>query len=223
MKNIVLFGGGLNANICADIIEKNGDYKIVGIIDSNAEIGIHLHGYEVIGRQENIQQLVKDYDLHGGLITVGDNYGRYRLSEFIMSEIPDFTFVSAVHPSTVIGKNVSIGRNAICKAGSIIAPNATIGQFCMVNAGAQIEHDCIIGDYAAVSAGSVMGGKVTIGRFSLITLGVVILDRINIGENVVVGSGSLVLKDIPDNVMVYGSPAKIIRSIELGTKILKSM
>jgi len=42
-------------------------------------------------------------------------------------------------------------------------------------------------------------------------------------EDVIVGSGSLVVKDLPDNVLVYGSPTKIVKSIEPGYKILKSM
>ena len=48
------------------------------------------------------------------------------------------------------------------------------------------------------------------------------MDRLNIGENAVVGSGSLVTKDLPDNVLAYGNPAKIIRTRTLGEKFLKS-
>jgi acetyltransferase-like isoleucine patch superfamily enzyme len=51
---------------------------------------------------------------------------------------------------------------------------------------------------------------------------VTILDRLNIGENTVVGSGSVVLKDLPDNVLAYGNPAKIIRTRKPGEKFLKS-
>jgi acetyltransferase-like isoleucine patch superfamily enzyme len=63
---------------------------------------------------------------------------------------------------------------------------------------------------------------VKIGRFSTITLNVTIIDRITIGENTVVGSGSVVLKDLPDNVLAYGNPARIIRTREPGEKFLKS-
>lgn len=65
-------------------------------------------------------------------------------------------------------------------------------------------------------------GKVNIGKHSAIALGIIIMDRINIGEDTVVGSESLVTKDLPDNVLAYGSPAKIIRDRELGEKFLKS-
>jgi acetyltransferase-like isoleucine patch superfamily enzyme len=77
-------------------------------------------------------------------------------------------------------------------------------------------------DFSSISAGSITGGKVELGRFSAITLGVTVVDRLKIGENSVVGAGSLVLNDVPDNVLVYGSPAKVIRSRKPGERFLKS-
>ena len=106
-------------------------------------------------------------------------------------------------------------------AGCIFNPGAVLGDFTFYATGAQIEHDCQIGDFASISAGSVMGGHVKVGRFSAITLGVTILDRIVIGENTVVGSGSLVHKCLPSNVLAYGNPMKIIRTREKGEKFLK--
>lgn len=88
--------------------------------------------------------------------------------------------------------------------------------------GAHVEHDCIVHDFASISAGSIMGGKVEIGKYSAITLGVTIADRLKIGENSVVGSGALVLSDVPDNVLVYGSPARVVRQRAPGERFLKS-
>lgn len=221
--NIVLFGAGLNCNVCIDIIKCQGIHTIIGIIDSNSNIGDIKYGYPVLGKQENLKALIKEHNIEGGLITVGDNYGRFKLSKFILDLVPDFIFVSAIHPSAVISDTVVKGINTIIMPGAIINTFARLGSFCMINTGAQVEHDCILQDYVHLSAGSIMGGKVTIGRFSIITLGVVLFDRINIGENVVVGSGAVVTHDIPDNSLVYGVPAKIIREIKLGEKILKSM
>lgn len=222
MENIVLFGGGLHANVCIDIIEKESRYKIIGIIDSIAEIGTDMFGYTVIGRQEEIITLKEKYDIKGGLITIGDNYARCYVRDFILSEIPDFKFINAIHPTVPIGRNVKIGVGNVIMAGAIINPDTEIEDFCIINTGAQLEHNCFMGSFSHLSAGSITGGKVRIGRFSAITLNVTILDRLNIGENTVVGSGSVVLKDLPDNVLAYGNPAKIIRTRKPGEKFLKS-
>ncbi len=222
MKNVVLFGGGLHANYCAEIIEMAGNYNIVGIIDSVASIGSDLYGYSVIGRQEDIINLVKENNKNCGLISIGDNWSRKIVHDCIIDLIPGFEFINAIHPSVIIGKNVKLGIGIVVMAGSIINPNCIIGDFCFFATGAQLDHDNVIEPYASISAGSVTGGKVNIGKFSAITLGVTIIDRTNIGENVVIGSGSLVLNNIPDNVLAYGSPAKIIRTRTLGDKYLKS-
>jgi acetyltransferase-like isoleucine patch superfamily enzyme len=106
-------------------------------------------------------------------------------------------------------------------AGCIFNPKSTIGDFTFFATGAQIEHDCQIGDFSSISAGSVTGGHVKLGKFSAITLGVTVVDRLEIGENTVIGSGSLVTKSLPDNVLAYGSPAKVVRNRTNGEKFLK--
>ncbi len=221
MKNIVLFGGGNQAHYTIDIIEKENKYNIVGIIDSVHDIGSERFGYKVLGRQENLNELISKYDIHGGVISIGDNWSRYLVHQQILEITPDFVFVNAIHPSVVIGNTTEMGVGIVAMAGCIFNPKAKIGNFTFFATGAQVEHDNVIHDFASISAGSITGGYVTLGKFSAITLGVTILDRIEIGKNTVVGAGSLVIKSLPDNVLAYGNPAKIIRSRNLGEKFLK--
>ena len=220
--NIVLFGAGPHVACCIDIIEREGKFKIVGLVDSIKDIGTEISGYRVIGRQEFITDLIDEYKIDGGIITIGDNFSRKLVNDQILNSVPDFHFVNAIHPSTIIGKNVSIGKGIVTMGGVIISTNSIVSDFCLFNAGAQLEHDSFIGKYASISVGSITGGKVTIGKYAAINIGVTVLDRIQIGENSVIGAGSLVLNDIPDNVLAYGCPAKIVRGRKLGEKFLKS-
>lgn len=221
MKRIVLIGGGNQCHYTADIINKEGKYDIIGIIDSVHEIGSEVFGYKVLGRQENIKELINKYGIEGGVISIGDNWVRYYVSSQIKKLIPSFNFVNAIHPSVVIGANVDIGEGVMAMAGCIINPKSKIGNFTFFATGAQIDHDCNINDFASISAGSVTGGYVTLGKYSAITLGVTVIDRLKIGANTVVGAGSLVLKDLPDNVLAYGNPCTIIRNRQKGEKFLK--
>jgi sugar O-acyltransferase (sialic acid O-acetyltransferase NeuD family) len=219
--NIVLIGGGNQVQYAIDIIEREDKYNIVGIIDSIQDIGKELYGYKVIGRQEDITSLGYEYNFSRGIITIGDNWIRYKIYDEISKSWPYFNYVNAIHPSVIIGNNVKIALGVLAMAGVIFNPGAIIGNFSFFATGAQIEHDCVIGQFASVSAGSILGGHVYIGPFAAITLGVTIVDRVTIGENTVIGSASLVTKDIPDNVLAYGNPAKIIRTRELGERFLK--
>jgi len=221
MKNIVLFGGGTHVSYCIDIIEKENKYSIVGITDPNLQVGTEITGYKIIGKQEEIKKLIKHYNIDAGIITIGDNWTRKIVLDKILSIVPDFEFVSTLHPSVIIGKNVTIGKGTIMMAGCIVSPNTSIGEFCFFATGAILEHNCIMGNFSSISAGSVTGGKVKIGDFTAITLGVTLFDRIEIGEHCVIGSGSLVTKDLPDFVLAYGSPARIIRERKIGERYLK--
>jgi sugar O-acyltransferase (sialic acid O-acetyltransferase NeuD family) len=221
MKNIVLIGGGNQAHYTIDIINKEGKYNIIGIIDSIHDIGSDRFGYKVLGRQEDIVKLKEQYNIEGGVISIGDNWVRYYVSSQIKKQIPNFNFVNAIHPSVIIGDNVQLGKGVVMMAGCIINPKSKIGDFTFFATGAQIDHDCNIKDYSSISAGSITGGYVTLGEFSAITLGVTIVDRLKIGKNTVIGAGSLILKDIPDNVLVYGNPARIVRTRKEGEKFLK--
>jgi sugar O-acyltransferase (sialic acid O-acetyltransferase NeuD family) len=221
MKNIVLIGGGNQAHYTIDIIEKEGKYNIVGIIDSIQEIESDRFRYKILGKQENLKELILLYNIEGGIISIGDNWSRYYVYNQIIDLIPDFNFVNAIHPSVVIGNTTKLGVGIVAMAGCIFNPKAKIGNFTFFATGAQVEHDNEIGDFASISAGSLTGGYVKLGKFSAITLGVTVIDRIEIGENTVVGAGSLVIKSLPDNILAYGNPAKIIRNRTKGEKFLK--
>ncbi len=221
MKNIVIIGGGNQAHYTIDIIEKQGHYNIIGIIDSVHDIGSTRFGYKILGRQENILEIVNTYQIYGGLIAIGDNWIRHDISNQILSLVPSFKFVNAIHPSVIIGNNVKLGVGIVAMAGVIFNPKSTIGNFTFFATGAQVEHDCVICDYSSISAGTITGGYVTLGKFSALTLGVTVLDRLEIGENTVVGAGSVVVKSLPPNVLVYGNPAKIIRTRNIRERFLK--
>lgn len=64
--------------------------------------------------------------------------------------------------------------------------------------------------------GEVLGscGKVTIGNNVFIGVNSIILKGVTVGNNVIIGAGSVVNKDIPDNCVVAGNPARVIMSLE---------
>jgi sugar O-acyltransferase (sialic acid O-acetyltransferase NeuD family) len=219
--NIALIGGGTQLSYSIDIIEKQNVHNIVGIIDSKRSINTELFNYKIIGIQENIINLIKEYNIEGCVITIGDNWSRKVVHEEVSRLAPEMRWPNAIHPSVIIGKNVVLGQGILAMAGVIINTGAYLGNFTNYFTRCNIEHDCYICDYSSVSAGVVLGGKVKIGMLSAIALNATIFDRITIGENSVIGAASLITNDVPDNVLIYGNPGKIIKPRCLGEKFLK--
>lgn len=122
-------------------------------------------------------------------------------------------FIALIHPTAVLADSVQFGHGLHVSPLSVIAPFTKIGNFVVVNRNASIGHHSVIHDYVTINPGVNVAGCCTIGENAIIGAGTTILDKIKIGKNTIIGAGSVVTKDVPDGVVAYGSPAKIIRSI----------
>lgn len=119
---------------------------------------------------------------------------------------------STISLSAIIGSyNVQIGHGSNVLSGSVFSNSVRIGEGCIVYYNSIITHDCVIGDFVEISPNVTLLGRCSIGSFSHIGSNATILPDITIGKNVQVGAGSVVTKDLPDNCMAFGVPAKIIK------------
>ena len=105
---------------------------------------------------------------------------------------------------------VYINNGANIFAGAHIANNVIIGIASIIYYNSIITHDCVLGDFVEISPGAILLGKCQIGDFTQIGAGAKILPNIKIGKNVIIGAGAVVTKDVPDNQVLVGVPAKSI-------------
>ncbi|EGU56697.1 acetyltransferase (isoleucine patch superfamily)-like protein [Vibrio nigripulchritudo ATCC 27043] len=120
-----------------------------------------------------------------------------------------------------LGNNSSIGAGTILSiADSVIIGNNVLVSFnCLFtdNNGHSLRPEIRINDLPDYLVGKpkdwsdVQISRITIGDNSWIGAGVIILKGVTIGKNVIVGAGSVVTKDIPDNTIASGNPAKVVR------------
>lgn len=110
--------------------------------------------------------------------------------------------------------DVAIGEGTNILSNAIISNTVNIGMGCIIYYNVILTHNCIIGHFVELSPNVILLGDVTIGDFTHVGSNTTILPRIKVGKNVIIGAGSVVTKDIPDNCVVVGIPAKIVRNIE---------
>lgn len=120
-------------------------------------------------------------------------------------------FLSIIHSSSQISNTSVIGNGSLINSLVSIAAHTKLGKFVSVNRNSSIGHHTNIYDFVTINPGVNIAGNVVIGEKTLIGMGANIIDGIKIGSNTVIGAGSVVTKDIPDNVVAYGNPCKIIR------------
>lgn len=123
-------------------------------------------------------------------------------------------FTSAISPLANIGSyDIEIGTGSNILSGAAISNSSKIGMGCIIYYNSIITHDCKIGDFVEISPSVTLLGRSTVGSYSQIGANATILPDVVIGENVIIGAGSVVTKNLPDNCLAFGIPAKIIKEL----------
>jgi len=150
---------------------------------------------------------VEDYDI----FTLGVYQPQHKI-KIVETLSPSINkFINIIHKNQDISMMTELGRGILINSKVSIAAHTTIGNFVSINRHVSIGHHTTISDYCSINPGTNIAGRVKIGEGTLIGMGANIIDGVQIGNNTIIGAGSVVTKDIPDSVVAYGSPCKVIR------------
>jgi sugar O-acyltransferase (sialic acid O-acetyltransferase NeuD family) len=180
-------------------------YKVKGYLDDNKSLEkeYDLKGYHILDSVYNYEISPDDYFI----CAIGDSAYKEKIYNYIKSK--KGRFATIVHPTAVVGRNV------ICGEGSVFCPHSTascdikIGKMVVLNISTSVGHDASIGDFSTLSSHVDITGGVQLGSSVFIGSNASILPKVKVGNNVIIGAMALVAKDVPDNVTVVGSPARI--------------
>jgi len=212
-KKIVIWGAGGHALVVADAIRAGDQYDVAGFLVDlgyNRQTRPVLAG-QILGGRERIAAV-----LESGieLVVVALGHCERRLELATMLEGQGFSLASVIHPRAIVAAGVEIGPGTVIAAGATVNPGVKIERNVIINTGAIVDHECRIGAGAHVSPGARLAGNVVVGREAWIGIGATIIDDVTIGVHTVIGAGAVVVSDIPDRVIAYGVPAKIIKTNE---------
>ena len=137
-----------------------------------------------------------------------------------MKEIP-----ARIEPGALIREHVTIGRNAVIMMGAVINIGAVIGEGTMIDMGAVLGGRATVGNNCHVGAGAVLAGviepasatPVIVEDEVLIGANAVVIEGVHIGRGAVVAAGAVVIEDVPENAVVAGCPARVIKMKDAGT------
>ena len=122
-------------------------------------------------------------------------------------------FTSTISPEASIGSyQIEIGYGSNILTGVVISNSSIIGKGCIVYYNSIITHDCSVGEFVEIAPSVNLLGRSTVGSYSQIGSNATILPDLVIGENVIIGAGSVVTKDVPDNCIVVGTPARVVKN-----------
>lgn len=131
-----------------------------------------------------------------------------------------------IEPGAIIREKVEIGEGAVIMMGAVINIGAVIGKRTMIDMGAVLGGRAIVGDDCHIGAGTVLAGvvepasatPVIVENGVMIGANAVVIEGVHVGKNAVVAAGAVVIEDVPENAVVAGSPARVVKMKDAKTE-----
>ena len=211
MKDIVIIGaGGFGREVkwlIDEINEVNRQWNFLGFIDDNLNKGTIVNDSIVIGDLAWLHE--RNLNV---VCAIGDpNVKKTVLDQLTNSENK---YPVLIHPDVRMSKFIDIGEGTIICSGCILTVNIKIGKHVIINLDSTVGHDATIGDFSTILPSVNISGHVNIEELVSIGTGAKIIQELRVGRNTIIGAGAIVTKDIPQNVVAVGMPAKPIKTRE---------
>jgi sugar O-acyltransferase (sialic acid O-acetyltransferase NeuD family) len=193
------------------IFSQSGELENLFFFDNiNSDLPEKLYDqFRILRHFDQVQPLFSEGD-NRFVLGVGNPQIRYSLTKKFIEMGGRLT--TLISPKADIGFfDTFIGTGSNIMTGAIIENDTALGEGCLVNLNCTVSHDTQIGKYSELSPGVHVSGNCQIGDFCFLGTGCVILPKVKIGNNVVVGAGAVVIKNVSDDQIVVGVPAKSIK------------
>lgn len=200
-KRIAIIGAGGTAREVSSCLQIAG-WKTVAFRETPRQKNERVHGVPVV---EHENEKFKKFP---HVIALGDPVVKHNV---IKKYYQDYDFPPLTPYNVYVGKNAKMKRGVFCSPGVILTCDCVLEEFVFVNTNSAVAHDASIGKYVMINPNCSVNGRTEIGEGTYLGAGVAIKDGVKIGKWSIIGMGSVVVNDIPDHVVAYGSPCKVVR------------
>lgn len=214
LKKIYALGIGHNTPVSLDLALAC-DYVVEGLFHfEEGRTGDVDHGFQVLGSYADLfgRESLKGMNF---LLTMGDNRIRADLVSRILAKggcVP-----TLIHPTAVISHFANISETGVSiYPFSYVQADSVVGRNTVILSHVNISHNVTIGENCFFAGGSTIGAYANVCDNVFVGQGaLVISSKVKcIGKNAFIGARSLVTKDVPENAVVAGSPAQVIKMNE---------
>ncbi|MGV4414999.1 acetyltransferase [Chryseobacterium sp. T1] len=194
-----------------EILHQNKETEGLAFYDDvNDDVGDFL--YDKFPILKNTKAVKEHFSKHGNDFTIG--IGNPKLRKLMYEKFSQLggQLTSTISHTSIIGSfNNIIGEGCNIMINTVLTNDIKIGRGTIINQISSIGHDVTIGEFCEICPSVSISGNCEIGNKTFIGTGAIILPKVKIGKNVTIGAGAVVSKDLPDNCVAVGIPAKIIK------------
>ncbi len=201
-EDIYIIGAGGHGQVVADALIALG-MKPSGFLDDNENLN-SVFGIPIIGPIKLALKLEGKF-----VVAIGNNKKRKEMVE--MLDLDNNKYLTVIHPSAIISKNVKIGHGSMILGGVVINTGTEIGNHVIINTLSSVDHHNKVGDFVHIAPGTHTGGNVHIEEGAFLGIGVSVLPGKKISKWSQVGAGAVVIGDILPYATYVGVPAKLLK------------
>ena len=209
--NIVILGNGAEVPNIIEIINRNPELRLAGILDDAATEAVDL-GCRIIGRTADAVKY-EDHQFVWGMNSINNRFLRLKL--MVEMGIPAKRFITLIHPAAIVSASALVGAGSVIQAGAVIGCNVKIGVCSYLSPNCVIGHDTVLGAGTIMASGAMLAGRITMGAANYIGMGACIKEELRLGHGNIVGMMAAVIRNVADGNTLVGVPASIIGNIAL--------
>ena len=215
-KKVIILGGQGNGGVIANAIldaNKRGhmEWKCIGFLNDRDGVGTIIDGFPVIG---DINRDIPKF-LSEGCYFINTIYRidgqKERVQMFENLQIPEDRLAIFVHPTAYVAPNVVLSPGCVVMPLVAISSGTILGKCCIVMVAATIGHDNVIESYCHIAAQACVGSFLHIGQGVHIGLNSTIKEHLRIGNYATLGMAAVLTKNIEEQEIWIGNPAKLLR------------
>ncbi|MEA1065403.1 NeuD/PglB/VioB family sugar acetyltransferase [Apirhabdus apintestini] len=202
-KKLIIIGAGGFAKAVVDSLDHD-EYIIVGFLDK-IKSESHL-GYPILGASLDELEFIEDYKF---FIAIGNP--DHRDEWFTKIKEKELETINVIDKTAILSARANLGTCIYIGKMAIVNCDSYLEDGVVVNTRALIEHGNHISYCSNISTNVVLNGDVQVGEKTFVGSCTVVNGQIKIGSSSIIGSGSVVIRNIPNNVVVAGSPTRLLK------------
>jgi sugar O-acyltransferase (sialic acid O-acetyltransferase NeuD family) len=213
---LVILGTGGN---CIDILDTIDEinaagtdaYDCLGFLDDNSSLwGTEVCGLKVLGPLAAAADLPDACCIVSGVGSIRNFTWRDEI--IAKTGLPLERFETIIHPSASVSRMSQLGPGNVILQLVTVASSVVTGSHVVVLPSSILSHDCRIGDYTLIGGGVCVSGGVRVGRNCYLGTNSSIREQVTIGDRSLIGMGTVVVRNVAEESVVVGSPARFLRS-----------
>lgn len=179
------------------------------IFINNGEASDDINGISVYSLETAIEEFGEELQAVIGI-------GEPAIREKVFGQLKEnrVKLATLIHPDVRIPDTTAIGQGVVINMANFISCNVTVHDNVYIQPHASVGHDCILEEGCVISVLCNISGTVHVGRYTYVGSSSCVRESITIGDHSIIGMFSAVHKNIPDEVIAYGNPAKPVKKNE---------